>query len=88
MIKVRKIEKLGGYRLRFRFSDDTLGEYDFSRLVSETGPMVEPLRDPEYFARVFLEFGAPTWPNGFDLSPEWLHRELADAGALTRAAHA
>jgi hypothetical protein len=31
--------------------------------------MVEPLRDPAYFARVFLEDGAPTWPNGLTLHP-------------------
>jgi hypothetical protein len=29
---------------------------------------VEPLRDPAYFARVFLDDGILTWPNGFDPS--------------------
>ena len=47
--------------------------------------MLEPLRDQAYFARVFLEFGAPTWPNGFDIAPEWLRREMAAAGELARA---
>ena len=46
--------------------------------------MLEPLRDPSYFARVSIEFGAPTWPNGFDLAPEWLRREMAAAGKLSR----
>jgi hypothetical protein len=44
------------------------------------------LRNERYFARVFLEFGAPTWPNGFDIAPEWLRREMEAAGELTRAA--
>jgi hypothetical protein len=48
--------------------------------------MVEPLRDPTYFGRVFLEFGAPTWPNGFDIAPEWLRREMEKAGELSREA--
>jgi hypothetical protein len=52
MIKVTKIKHLGGYRLHATFSDGTAGERDFSALVTETGPMVEPLRDPAYFARV------------------------------------
>src|SRR5437879_1821625 len=60
------------------------GEPDFSALVVKTGPMVGPLRDPAYFARVFLEDGAPTWPNSFDMDPEWLRREIDAAGALTR----
>jgi hypothetical protein len=85
MIKVSKVEHLGGHRLRFRFNDDTVGEYDFARLVAETGPMVQPLRDQDYFRRVFLDHGAPTWPNGFDLAPEWLHREIEAVGALSRA---
>jgi len=41
--------------------------------------MVEPLRDREFF-------GALTWPNGFDIDPEWLRREMAAAGELTRVA--
>ena len=38
------------------------------------------------FFRVFLEFGAPTWPNGFDIAPEWLRREMEAAGELKRVA--
>ncbi len=48
--------------------------------------MLVPLRDEAYFARVFLEFGALTWPNGFDIAPEWLRREMAAAGELSRVA--
>jgi hypothetical protein len=84
MIAVTKLKYLGGYRLHAAFSDGTAGEHDFSALVAETGPMVEPLRDPASFARVFLEEGAPTWPNSFDMDPEWLRRMLGAAGALER----
>jgi hypothetical protein len=55
-------------------------------MVNERGPMLEPLRDPAYFQRVFLEFGAPTWPNGFDVAPEWLRCEMERAGELSREA--
>jgi hypothetical protein len=86
MIKVSKISWLGGHRLSLQFSDASAGEYDFDALLREGGPMAEPLYDPDYFKRVFIEFGAPTWPNGFDVSPEWLHREIASAGKLHRSA--
>jgi hypothetical protein len=76
MIKVAKIKPLGRHRVRATFSDGMAGEYDFSAIVADGGPMVEPLRDPAYFARVFLEDGAPTWPNGFDAAPGWLRREI------------
>jgi hypothetical protein len=82
LIKVIRLEKLGGFRLRVRFNDGREGVHDFSAMVKEPGPMLEPLRDEAYFARVFLEFGAPTWPNGFDIAPEWLRREMEAAGEL------
>ena len=44
--------------------------------------MVEPLRDPSYFARAFVEAGAPTWPDGFDLDPINFYQR--EAGSLTR----
>ena len=48
--------------------------------------MLKSLRDEADYNRVFLEFGAPTWPNGFDIAPEWLRREMAAAGELTPVA--
>jgi hypothetical protein len=86
LTKVMRLEKLGGYRLRVRFNDGSGGVHDFTAMVGEPGPMLEPLRDASYFSRVFLEFGAPTWPNGFDISAELLRREMAAAGELTRVA--
>jgi len=58
--------------------------HDFAAMVNEPGPMLDPLRDPTFFERVFLEFGAPTWPNGFDIDPEALRLEMADAGELSQ----
>lgn len=86
LTKVIKLERLGNFRLRVCFNDGSVGEHDFATLVKEPGSMVEPLRDAAYFDRVFLEFGAPTWPNGFDMAPEWLRREMDAAGELTKAA--
>ncbi|MFZ5932213.1 MAG: hypothetical protein ACOY15_13505 [Pseudomonadota bacterium] len=50
--------------------------------------MVEPLRDPAMFQRVFVECGAPTWPNGFDIDAIALHQEMQEAGLLTEKAGA
>jgi hypothetical protein len=86
LTKIRRIEKPGDFRLRLHFGDGSVGEHDFGSIVGERGPMIEPLRDEAYFVRVFLEFGALTWPNGFDIAPEWLRREMEGAGELTREA--
>jgi hypothetical protein len=86
LTKVNSLEKLGGFRLRVRFNDGSGGVHDVTKMTTEAGPMLAPLRDEAYFNRVFLEFGAPTWPNGFDIAPEWLRREMESAGELTRVA--
>ena len=82
-VRVKKLMRLGDWRLKLWFSDERAGEWDFSGLATrETGPMVEPFKDPAYFDRVFLEFGALTWPNGYDWAPEALHADMAAAGVL------
>jgi hypothetical protein len=86
LVKVARLESLGGFRLHVSFNDGSEGVHDFALLLKEQGPMLEPLRDDSYFARVFLEFGAPTWPNGFDIAPEWLRREMEQACELKRVA--
>ena len=83
LVKIRRLTRLGAYRLELWFTDGQAGDWEFSELASERGPMVEPLKDTAYFDRVFLEAGALTWPNGFDWSPEALHADMAAAGALS-----
>jgi len=73
LVDVVRVEPRGDYRLALVFSDGTEGEQDFSGLIAEGGEMVEPLRDRAFFARVFIDDGILTWPNGFDLDSIALH---------------
>jgi uncharacterized protein DUF2442 len=82
IIKVRTVRALSAYRLMVEFSDDTIGEREFSFITRESGPMIEPLKDPEYFRRVFVENGVMTWPNGYDWDPIALHDDMKEAGEL------
>jgi hypothetical protein len=86
VVDVIHVEPRLGYRLFLRFSNDAEGERDFSDLVAEGGPMVEPLRDPAFFGRVFLDDGILTWPNGFDLDSIALHDDMKRAGLLRKPA--
>jgi hypothetical protein len=86
LTKITQLEKLGGFRLRVKFNDGSEGVHDFTAEVAAPGSMLTPLREESYFDRVFLEFGAPTWPNGFDIAPEWLRREMDRAGELSKVA--
>ena len=86
IVKAIEARATGGCRLHIDFSDGSSGAHDFTTLLDEGGPMIEPLRDPAFFARVFVEMGVPTWPNGFDLDAIRLHMDMAEAGELRRDA--
>ncbi len=66
----------GKHRVWLRFADGLSGEID---LASELwGPMFEPLKDESFFAQLHIDPDLDTivWPNGADLSPQWLHDQL------------
>jgi hypothetical protein len=86
MVDVLRLRALDDRRLWVRFTDGSEGVHDLSPMLAEGGPMIEPLKTAEYFARVFVEMGVPTWPNGFDLDPINLYMQMRDAGELSRVA--
>jgi hypothetical protein len=86
MVDVVKVRPMEAFRLWVQFSDGREGIADLSKLATRTGPMVEPLKDPAFFRRVFIESGAQTWPNGYDYAPSALYAEMRDAGVLRIAA--
>lgn len=86
IVNVTKVDVLGNFRLRVKFSDGTVGIHDFKDIVAETGQMVEPLKDIEFFNRVYISMGVLAWPNGYDLDAIQLQREMRSAGELTATA--
>src|ERR1700736_1886947 len=86
MIDVISVKPLGDFNLRVVFSDGSDGVHDFSSTAARDGEMVQPLKDPAFFARVFVELGALTWPTGCDLDPIALHDRMSAAGELSREA--
>ncbi len=84
--KAIEIEAIAPFSIRVCFNDGRVGVHDCAPDIAGDGPIVRPLKDPAYFARVFLEFGGPNWPNGFDMCPDWLQMTMEVAGELHAAA--
>ena len=58
-----------------RFEDGTEGEVDLSAEL--WGAVFEPLKDVEFFKKASVaEYGTIAWPNGADLAPEFLYRQV------------
>ncbi len=79
--RVLEIKVLPGFCLSVKFIDGTTGEVDLSRLVNSEGAGVfAPLRDPSFFAQVYLEYGVVTWPGEVDLAPDAMYDEIKKRG--------
>jgi hypothetical protein len=67
----------GPYALRLVFDDGLTKTVDLEPFLR--GPVFELVKEPGYFARVFVdpELGTIVWPNGADFAPETLY-ELPD----------
>ena len=64
-------EYCGGYCIHLTFNDNSEKTIDFRQWLD--GPVFEPLKDPDYFRRFFLDGGTVAWPNGVDIAPETLY---------------
>jgi hypothetical protein len=82
MIKIARASILRDRVVRLEFSDGSTGDYDIAPLITRGTSLTSVLADDAYFARFFLELGALAWPNGFELAPGALHRQLKERGAL------
>src|ERR1043166_818909 len=54
-----------------RFDDGPEKLIDVSQWFK--GPAFEPLKDPKFFKKFFVEAGTLAWPNGVDIAPEALY---------------
>lgn len=77
--RVKEVEVLPPYGLRLTFRDGSSGIVDGrSWLGGGDDGVFAPLRDPAYFAQVYVDHDAGTiaWPNGADVDPDTLYEKV------------
>ena len=81
ILRVVAMELRGPTLLWLAFNDGVQSVVEVGPLLD--GPIFEPLRDPNCFARATLDpvAGTVVWPNGADFAPEALHA-LAETGVV------
>jgi hypothetical protein len=72
MLVVTSVRVIQPYVLNVTFADGRERLVDVETALD--GPIFEPLRDPSRFAEATVDsvVGTVVWPNGADLSPEFL----------------
>ena len=76
---VVKVAVVKPYILDVTFADGVSRHVDVEALLY--GGVFEPLRDPEVFSQAAVDplLGTVVWPNGADLSPEFLRHAEPEA---------
>jgi hypothetical protein len=79
--RLRALSVLPEWQLAVTFNDGLTGIVDVFALVhgGDAG-VFEALRDSAFFERAYLDCGAVTWPNGADLAPDTMHKEIRCCG--------
>ena len=85
MIKLTAIVPRADATVELTFSDGSHGLWSAADIIARRTVLTEPLSDPAYFARAFIEAGALAWPNGLEFAPWTLQAALRDAGLLMAA---
>lgn len=72
IIHVTEAKVVGPHSLELAFDNGLHKRLNLRRELY--GPIFEPLRDPAYFAQVFIDPNSRTitWPNGADFAPDFL----------------
>ena len=65
---VVEVRAANNHRLWLRFADGVTGTVQLN--VDELTGVLAPLRNPEFFGQVSLEYGAPSWLGEIDLAPD------------------
>jgi uncharacterized protein DUF2442 len=76
---VVEVKAEADYRLFVRFADGTSGHILLP--VEELIGVLEPLRDPSFFNRVFVDQGVVAWPGNIDLAPDAMYEQIVKQGS-------
>jgi hypothetical protein len=49
--------------------------YDMSSIVKSNSPMTDPLKNIDFFKKVFIELGSLSWPNGYEIHANTIVRD-------------
>ena len=75
---VIEVQSMQHLTLIVRFSDGTSGRIRF--MPQHLVGVFEPLKNPQFFAQVYIDHGVVSWPNEIDLAPDAMYQEIKKNG--------
>lgn len=74
--KIDSIRYKNGYTYQITFSDNTKGDVNFTEFL--WGEAFQELKDKNFFKQAAIDrtSGTIVWPNGIDIAPDIIYRQL------------
>lgn len=69
--RAKKVRALAGHKIEVEFTNGEIKLFDVAPLLNF--PVYQPLKERNYFERVFVSHGIVQWPNEVDISPDLLY---------------
>lgn len=83
-LKISGVRPLPDYRLWVRFNTGEAKIFDFTPLLQS--PAFSPLKDPDTFNSVYIDYGVAVWNDGdIDIAPEYLYEQGVAVGGVASA---
>ena len=78
IIHITKVKVVGSHSLLLTFDNSVQKQVNLRQELY--GPIFEPLRDPTYFAKAYVDPDSRTvaWPDGADFAPDFLYQLEAE----------
>ena len=73
--KIIDVKAMDNFTLECEMENGEIYRYDMSFILTDNAPMIEPLKNIDFFKRVWLEYGALEWPNGFGIHGKTIVRD-------------
>ena len=73
--KIIEVKANDNFTLECEMENGEIYLYDMSFLKKENGTMIQPLKRKKIFKKVWLEYGALEWPNGFGIHGKTIIRD-------------
>lgn len=85
--KIIQVNPVKNHILHLRFDDGVEGDVDLQAELY--GTVFKPLHDQAYFLKVSIhpDFHTLCWPNGADLSPEYLYEKTLESQSPMKKSH-
>ena len=78
MIRAISAFAFDDYTIQVSLEDGRVIKMDMQYLKNLSGPVVDPLKDPKAFQKVFVRNGIVAWQTGYDIDPY----HLVEAGVV------